>query len=195
QIALRESEQRFRDFAESCGDWFWETDADHRFTLCIGNIHNKNDSLQGAPIGKTSWELASADPQTDPMWCEHKQALDARQPFRRFRYPLQTSDGQKLHLSTNGIPVFDGDGEFAGYRGTFFDVTASLEARTRTQQAESRLRNAVDSISEGFVIYDANDRFVMCNAAHEKLYSVVRSLLRPGVPFEQILRAGVAHAA
>src|SRR6185312_856469 len=44
-------------------------------------------------------------------------------------------------------------------------------------------------------IYDANDRFVMCNAAHEKLYSVVRSLLRPGVPFEQILRAGVAHAA
>jgi PAS domain S-box-containing protein len=195
QIALRESEQRFRDFAESCGDWFWETDANHRFTLCIGNIHNKNDSLEGAPIGKTSWELAGADPQTDPMWCEHKQALDARQPFRRFRYPLQTSDGQKLHLSTNGIPVFDGHGEFAGYRGTFFDVTASLEARARTQQAEARLRNAVDSISEGFVIYDANDRFVMCNAAHEKLYSVVRSLLRPGVPFEQILRAGVAHAA
>lgn len=34
----------------------------------------------------------------------------------------------------------------------------------------------------------------MCNAAHEELYSVVRSLLRPGVPFEEILRVGVSHA-
>lgn len=195
QLALRESERRFRDFAESCGDWCWETDPNHRFTLCIANVHNKNDRLPGNPIGKTSWEIAGGDPEADPMWREHKQTLNARKPFRRFRYPLRTADGQKLHLSTNGIPVFDEHGEFSGYRGTFFDVTASLEARNRTEQAQALLRTAVDSISEGFVIYDADDRFVMCNAAHEELYSVVRSLLRPGVPFEEILRAGVTHAA
>jgi PAS domain S-box-containing protein len=195
ELALRESEQRFRDFAESCGDWCWETDANHRFTLCIANVHNKNNNLPGDPIGKTSWEIAGADTETDPIWRAHKQALDSRRAFRRFRYPLRTADGQKLHLSTNGIPVFDEHGEFSGYRGTFFNVTASLEARNRTEQAQALLRNAVDSISEGFVIYDADDRFVMCNAAHEELYSVVGSLLRPGVPFEAILRAGVMHAA
>ena len=68
-----------------------------------------------------------------------------------------------------------------------------MEARQRTQHAEALLRNAVD-ISEGFVIYDADDRFVMCNAAHEEFYSVVAPFLRPGVSFEEILRAGVKHA-
>ena len=29
--ALRESEQRFRDFTESASDWYWETGPDHRF--------------------------------------------------------------------------------------------------------------------------------------------------------------------
>jgi PAS domain S-box-containing protein len=66
---------------------------------------------------------------------------------------------------------------------------------SRRAKAETLLRDAVDSISEGFVIYDENDCFVMCNTAHEKLYSVVKPLLRTGVRFEKILRAGVAHAA
>jgi PAS domain S-box-containing protein len=195
QLALRESEQRFRDFAASCGDWFWETDADHRFTLCIGNVHNTDDTRHGDPIGKTSWEFGGGDPETDPVWRTHKQILDTRQPFRRFRYTLRSTDGEVLHLSTSGIPIFDEHGEFSGYRGTFFDVTAAVEDRKRTQHAEALLRNAVDSISEGFVIYDANDRFVMCNAAHEALHSKVKSLLRPGVSFEAFLRAGVKYAA
>jgi PAS domain S-box-containing protein len=62
------------------------------------------------------------------------------------------------------------------------------------QEAEALLRNAVDSISEGFVIYDAEDRFVMCNTAYERLYSIVASELRPGTPFEEILREAVSRA-
>jgi PAS domain S-box-containing protein len=193
QLALGKSEQRFRDFAESCGDWFWETGPDHRFTLCIANAYNPDAHRHGNPVGKTSWEFVGSDPETDAAWHEHKQTLDGHRPFRRFRYSLRTTDGQWLHLSTSGIPVFDEQGGFCGYRGTFFDITPAVEARQRTQHAEALLRNAVDSISEGFVIYDADDRFVMCNAAHEALYSVIGSLLRPGVSFEEILRAGVKH--
>lgn len=195
QLALGESERRFRDFAESCGDWFWETGVDHRFTLCIGNVHNADDHRHGNPVGKTSWEFAGGDPETEPIWRDHKRMLDEHRPFRRLRYSLRSADGEWLHLSTSGVPVFDERGQFSGYRGTFFDITRAVEARQRTQHAERLLRDAVDSISEGFVIYDANDRFVMCNAAHEELYSVIGSLLRPGVPFEEILRAGVNHAA
>src|SRR5690606_30002650 len=33
QERLRESEERFRDFADTASDWFWETDADHRFSF------------------------------------------------------------------------------------------------------------------------------------------------------------------
>ena len=62
------------------------------------------------------------------------------------------------------MPVFDEHGGFAGYRGMAFNVTSAVEARRRVQQAEALLRGAVDSISEGFVIFDAEDRFVMCNS-------------------------------
>lgn len=194
QLALRESEHRFRHFAESCGDWFWETGTDHRFTLYIGNAHNPPDPADQAAVGKTIWELAGVDPETDSAWRAHKEALDAHRPFRRFHYSQPIDDGQWLRMSTSGIPVFDENGAFAGYRGTAFDVTASVEARNRAQEAEALLRNAVDSISEGFVIFDVQDRFVMCNAAYERLYSIVAEELKPGTPFEAILRTGLGRS-
>ncbi len=193
QLALRESEQRFRDFAGSCGDWFWETGSDHRFTHYIGNGYTAAEPRHDDPLDKTIWEFADADPAGDEIWRDHKATLDAHRPFRGFHFSLKTTDGQWRHFSMNGIPVFNERGEFSSYRGTSFDITASIEARQRTQQAEALLRNAVDSISEGFVIYDAQDRFVMCNAAHQQLYSIVGVHLRPGTPFEEILRAGVTR--
>ncbi len=190
QLALRESERRFRDFAESCGDWFWETGPDHRFTLHFGNAH-KLDGIRLNPVGKTSWELADIEAEAEESWRSHQETLAAHRPFRRFHCSLKTADGRRLHLSMSGIPVFDEHGEFLGYRGTSFDVTAAVEAHQRTAQAQALLRNAVDSISEGFVIFDANERFVMCNAAHERFHSVVAAYLRPGASFEEILRARV----
>jgi PAS domain S-box-containing protein len=53
------------------------------------------------------------------------------------------------------------------------------------------LRDAVDSISEGFVIYDRDDCFVMCNEAYRRLYPEAARLMVPGTPFEEILWAGL----
>jgi PAS domain S-box-containing protein len=195
QLALRESERRFRNFAESCGDWFWETGPDHRFTPYLGNSQNPPEAMDRDAIGKTTWEIAAIDPDADPAWRAYKNALDERRPFRRFHYSIPTQNGQWTHISTSGIPIFDELGEFAGYRGTAFDITFSVEARRRAEQAEALLRNAVDSISEGFVIFDAEDRFVMCNAAYELLYSIVAPELQRGTPFEAILRAGLGRSS
>lgn len=190
ELALRESERRFRDFAESCGDWFWETGADHRFALFAGNTHNPGELADTDPIGKTSWELAGGDPATQAVWRAHQRDLDAHRPFRRFHSSFRMANGVLKHISASGIPVFDEHGEFTGYRGTAFDVTAAVEARHRVERAEALLRNAVDSISEGFVIFDAEDRFVMCNAAFERLHAAISPEQRHGLHFEEILRAG-----
>lgn len=190
ELALRESERRFRDFAESCGDWFWETGIDHRFTLFAGNTHNPGELADTDPIGKTSWELAGGDPATQAVWRAHQCDLEAHRPFRRFHYSFRMANGVQKHISASGIPVFDEQGTFAGYRGTAFDVTAAVAARHRVERAEALLRNAVDSISEGFVIFDAEDRFVMCNAAFERLHAAIPPDRRRGLRFEEILRAG-----
>ena len=62
----------------------------------------------------------------------------------------------------------------------------------RATRAEALLRDAVDSISEGFVIYDADDRLVMCNEAYRRLYHSSIAALVPGTRFEDVMRAGLA---
>jgi signal transduction histidine kinase/DNA-binding response OmpR family regulator len=60
-------------------------------------------------------------------------------------------------------------------------------AKNRAEQAETLLRDAVDSMSEGFVIYDQEDRFVMCNETYRQIYADRADRLVPGMPCEDVL--------
>jgi PAS domain S-box-containing protein len=66
-------------------------------------------------------------------------------------------------------------------------LSAALFDR-RAERAEIFLRDAVNSISEGFVIFDREDRFVMCNEAYRQIYPGSANLLVPGTRFEEIVR-------
>jgi diguanylate cyclase (GGDEF)-like protein/PAS domain S-box-containing protein len=190
--ALAESEQRFRDFAAAAADWLWQTDAQHRLTSIAGERNEAAGIHPPDVLGKTRWQLAAGDPQTDELWRRHKSDLDAHRPFRRFRYSFVTALGRRMHFCVSGTPVFDRNGAFSGYRGTATDETAVVEALRRAEEAEALLRDAIESVSDGFVIYDRDDRYVMCNAAHKRLHPGLAELFVPGARFEDILRAGVA---
>jgi len=62
----------------------------------------------------------------------------------------------------------------------------------RIKRAEMLLRDAVNSISEGFVIYDAEDRLVLCNEAYRRMYPASAPLMVPGVKFETLVRNSLA---
>jgi PAS domain S-box-containing protein len=192
---LRESESRFRDIAEIGGDWIWETGTDHRFTLFTGSrerVTPIGETLESL-IGKTRWEVAGGDPNGDANWRRYKADIDAHRKFRQFRYSIPTSSGSRLFVSVNGAPIFDASGVFRGYRGTATDETETIEALHRAERAEAMVRNAVDSISEAFVIYDADDRLVMCNDAYRRLYWDSAEILEPGLQFPEFLRHGLAQ--
>ncbi len=65
-----------------------------------------------------------------------------------------------------------------------------LEAQQQAEEAASLLREAVSSISQGFTIYDQEDRLVHCNEAYRDFYEESRDLIVPGNTFEQIVRSG-----
>jgi PAS domain S-box-containing protein len=192
QSAAR-NEQRFRDIAEVAGDWIWETGPDHRFSFFAGQRLEALAIRPQTVLAKTRWEHAGIDPEVNEHWRSHKADLDAHRPFRGFRYALTTSAGALLHVSVNGKPVFDDAGAFVGYRGTATDETAIVEAQRRAGQAEALLRDAVDSISEGFVIYDHEDRLVVCNESYLRLYPESAERIVVGARFEDILRGGLAR--
>jgi PAS domain S-box-containing protein len=136
--ALRDSEKRFRDFSEASADWYWETGPDHRFTFIPVERPEFPDVENRDQLGLTRWEIA-ADFDTEPAkWQEHIDVLDNHKPFRNFIYQIRLKDGATMYAAVSGIPRFDDNGAFLGYRGGACDVTAMV----RANQLEKSLRQA-----------------------------------------------------
>jgi PAS domain S-box-containing protein len=125
--ALRESEQRFRDFTESASDWYWETGPDHRF-ITIPEQTNIVGTTPTHRIGTARWEFACDLEEEPEKWRLHLANLDAHKPFRDFRYRMTRVDGSEAHISTSGKPLFDPEGRFLGYRGVASHITAAVRA-------------------------------------------------------------------
>ncbi|HET8727551.1 MAG TPA: PAS-domain containing protein [Alphaproteobacteria bacterium] len=71
-----------------------------------------------------------------------------------------------------------------GAVGIYTEITAQ-------KRAERRLVDALESIQEYFVLWDADDRLVLCNHAYRDIYAPIAPVLVPGVRFEDILRRGM----
>jgi PAS domain S-box-containing protein len=136
ELALRDSEQRFRDYAEIASDWLWETDAEHRFTL-FSRLSSSSVYAREF-VGMRRWDLAVDREQEPQKWRAHIATMEAHEPFRGFRYRGVRPDGSPIYVSVSGKPVFDIDGKFLGYRGIATDLTAEV----RGAQAEQALREA-----------------------------------------------------
>lgn len=120
--------QRLEDFAKSSSDWFWEMDADLRFTSTSRRDVATPIVSELRAVGKTRWELMGGDTETDPLWREHKVTLEAQLPFRDFVVPAKRINGEAAFININGVPVFDANGQFQGYRGTSSDVTERIKS-------------------------------------------------------------------
>jgi PAS domain S-box-containing protein len=135
--ALRESEQRFRDYAETASDWLWESGPDHRITR-ITDHPNAAGVLASGLVGLHRWDLASDVDQEPEKWRQHRETLEAHLPFRNLVYHAADRIGAPIYVQTSGRPFFDAGGNFLGYRGVSTDITATI----RADQAEQALRSA-----------------------------------------------------
>ncbi len=132
--ALRQNEERFRDYAETASDWFWETGPDHRFTYMSSGIGRFGAGAHSR-IGKTRIELAVGAELEPEKWRQHQATLDRHEPFREFVYRSARDNGEIAYVTVSGKPVFDAAGTFRGYRGSARDVTATVLAAERLHAA------------------------------------------------------------
>lgn len=126
EAMLREGESRFRDLTELSSDWYWEQDADLRFTQISSKVHEFALGSE-EDIGKLRWEVSRLH-MTDEQWQPHKAALAARRSFQDFVYQRYDMRGNLRTISVSGRPIFDEQGQFQGYRGTGRDITAQKRA-------------------------------------------------------------------
>ncbi|MBV8089153.1 MAG: PAS-domain containing protein [Alphaproteobacteria bacterium] len=86
-----------------------------------------------------------------------------------------------FHIELN--PKYHADGTHLGMFGTTQDITDR-------KRAEQRLIDAIESISEGFVLFDSDDHYVLTNAKYREMLAGMADVLMPGTPYETMLQAG-----
>ncbi len=132
EIALRESREQFRDYAEVASDWYWSTDRNLKFNYLSDQIREWTGQGPEALLGKSpidSLELHSDNREEAVAAARHVSDLRNHRPFKNFIRHHVDKHGKNQWWSISGKPVLDENGEFAGYRGTGRSVTREFEAR------------------------------------------------------------------
>ena len=122
QAALHESETRFRSLTALSSDWYWEQDDNFRFVRVDGSAFDRNEVSRADYIGRTRWDGGDHG-VSQALWAEHQKVLASHQTFRNFEMQLQGVSGMMSWTSISGLPIFDEEGVFRGYRGIGRDIT------------------------------------------------------------------------
>jgi diguanylate cyclase (GGDEF)-like protein/PAS domain S-box-containing protein len=129
--ALRESEARFRALTNLSSDWYWEQDAELRFTR-MESRHANKDLTQHPLLNRRTWDT-KFEVQAPGGWEVHRKLLDANEPYRDIIMCRAVPDAKPYYISISGEPVFDSEGRFVGYRGISREITDQKIAEERVQ--------------------------------------------------------------
>ena len=178
------------------------TDSDARFRL----------AMEGARSGVFDWDLNSEQVLvTDSLARMFGQQKGATIPVSEFLNMVHVDDREKLKSALRGAPSsgeidiefraanlpvwfqargrpWQGQGQENSGRvvGVAIDITEQKGAQSRLNAAETRLRAALESMSESFVVWDARRRLIMCNRKFSDFFGIEQKYLRAGIAYEEL---------
>ncbi|AOG05979.1 PAS domain-containing sensor histidine kinase [Bosea sp. RAC05] len=104
-------------------------------------------------------------------------------------FRVRDSAGQWIWLKARAELVIDRRTHAQHLVGIVVDISEQRRMAERTATADARLRDAVEAISEAFVLWDANNRLVLCNAKYQQLHKLPPELAVAGVCHDEIMRS------
>lgn len=183
QIALANSENRFRNFALIGADWYWEMDDNLTFTFFAGGA----EAVSGFPpeffIGKNrenSYGIAGSANQRSLQ--QYLEMTDRREAFHEFETKWKTGNGKLVTISLSGEPKYNQQGRFTGYMGAGRDVTE----RCLVEERDIRFLSAINSLKLMVTIYDEADNLVFYNQEFEHSCHDMGMEIKLGISFAQL---------
>ncbi|QCR36340.1 diguanylate cyclase [Nissabacter sp. SGAir0207] len=157
-----------REMIDNNSDWLWEVDAQGRYTFSS----NKSIEFLGVPpeqvLGKTPFDFMPPD-EAKRVGEQFAAIVASRAPFGGLLNRNVRADGSEVVLETSGIPLFDAQGAFRGYRGIDRNLTSLYHAPgQRLFQLESIYANA----PVGLCFVDMAARYVTVNDAMAAILGV-----------------------
>jgi adenylate cyclase len=103
-------------------------------------------------------------------------------------YRFRKKDGTYCWVNDEQRLILGGDGQPVEVIGSWSDVTRRKNAELASRRSEQRLTDAIEAISEGFSLYDAEDRLVICNSAYGELLYPGLGTPAPGTPYQALIQ-------
>jgi two-component system cell cycle sensor histidine kinase PleC len=197
--AYAESERRFRLAVEGAraGIWEWDLEKDEVFL----------SDMTGVMLGWGGGGVTTGAEVIARIAPEHRDRVRAALTSARefgafdvsFRVPNRqagSGPGRSAWIDARGQASGEpGEGGYARVIGVAVDVTDEQAAQARAQAAETRLRDAIASVSDAFVLWDARGRLLMSNDTFRDFFQVDPNYLKPGVRYRTIQEAAVGAIA
>ena len=186
QKAYSDTEQRFRLAVEAarCGIWEWDLKSDRVFM----------SDVTGAILGWGGGGMVDGAQVLDRIAPDHRervrQALHSAKAYGAFDVSFRVPDrhGRTAWIDARGQGLDPTDEGYGRIIGVALDVTEERLAQARAQAAENRLRDAIDSVSEAFVLWDRLGRLLLCNQNFRTFFALEPRILKPGASRESVVR-------
>lgn len=175
---IQMSEQRFRDFANTAADWFWETDAGLSFTHASERT-SRDNWPHGRIMARTREMLAVRSEEFLQKLENSGPGISETDPGLEFEFTAENQEGGKVEVLSIAKPLFDEHGNVSGWRGVGRDITRerqlerdiryqathdSLTGLVNRREFESRIRKILERRDRNeYAAFIDLDRFKMIN--------------------------------
>ncbi|MEW6569961.1 MAG: GSU3473 family protein [Nitrospirota bacterium] len=145
--ALQRSEERFRQIAESSGEFIWEVDVHGFYTYANPIVEEILGYRPEELIGKKHFYDFFHPDIRETFKKAAFEVFAKKAVFRNFINPNVHKNGNTVILETSGLPVLDSTGNLLGYRGSNRDMTLRKKAEVALRESEERYRRMVSTVT------------------------------------------------
>ncbi|NWG04699.1 MAG: PAS domain S-box protein, partial [Syntrophaceae bacterium] len=168
--ALRESVERFKQVAETTGEWIWEVNPNGLYTYsspAVGKILGYK--IEEIVEKKHFYDLFPPDVREELKKAAFE-VFARKEPFKNFLNPNVTKSGNIVFLETSGAPVLDPHGILLGYRGTDTDVTERKQSEEALRSEKRRFQTLSENAPFGMVMINQDGVFEYINPKFKELF-------------------------
>ena len=162
--SLRESEERFRNLIETSSDWVWEVNRDAVYTYASPKIKELLGYEPEEILGKTPFDLMP-EAEAARVKAEFARLVQEHRSFECLVNINQHKDGREVIIETSGVPIFDRDNNWCGYRGIDRDVSERHRASTTIKRNLALLQTIIDATPDIIFVKDKEGRYQWVNQA------------------------------
>jgi len=164
--AERITAERFRQVTEHAQEWVWEVDAEGLYTYSSSAVENILGYKPEEIVGKKHFYDLFCSEEREVLKSAALSTFSQKQTFNSGLNPNVHKNGNKVWLSTSGMPILDEHGELRGYRGSDTDITERKKAKEELLISGEILAH----MEEGVYLVRAEDGIiVMTNPRFERM--------------------------